>query len=344
MIRQLIGLMIVLAIPVAPVAAEGVELKPKLKTGVGMHYVLTAAEEETRKFESAPDQPPQESESKSTQEVGMRLRCNEVKDDGSAVLEWALLYVAISAEGGRQAPYDSRDPAQADSTTGIIVSQIINAPATVTVDAAGKVIAYQDPATVGGGPVRHYMDEVFSENAFAQLNLFVTRKAPTDAAIGTTWSETRSRDLPSGLGTMLIASDYKLEGFEESGKTARIAIQGNLSMKQPEPAEDGSPAPPPGLVIDKGGFSGVCRWDCATGQLISTKSDATFIGTASGPWGKLDINQKSTSTLKRVTPAEFKVAAEKPPAPKPEAKPATEPAPKSDAADSSSPESESAEE
>jgi len=303
-----ISLIAILTVLFAPSGARGAGLKPKLKPGVGIHYVVNLRSDQTWKIESAPGEPPREIKRVSESEVGMRLRCSEVRADGSAVLAWTLLYITMSTEGSAAMKYDSRDPAQADSPEAYLLEQIINQPATVTIDATGEVLEYKDPPSLGGGPIRELMSPVFTEEAFENLGLFLTRGAPADAAVGSVWSQTQSRDLPDGRGSTLVNSDYKLDGLEDDGKTARITVDGTVAMNKPKPAEDGGAAAPPGMVIDKGTHKGVGRWDCAAGQAISGDFSGTVTGTIRGSFGSADFETIRTGKIKRTMPEEFQRA------------------------------------
>jgi hypothetical protein len=312
MIRRSFGLLTLSVLPLATAAASGVDLKPKLSAGTEVHYLMTTRHDVTQKVAAEGDEPAQEMKMVRTTQVGMRLRCTEVKADGSGVFEWSLLYLALSAEGGMPMDYDSRDPSQHDSPIAGMVEQILNQPATITVDPAGKVTEYKDPASVGGGPVRSLMDGLFSKEAFERMSLVSIPGAPTDAAVGATWSQADPVDLPEGLGIMLITSNYKLENAKDDAKTADLAIQATMTMKQPEPAADGTPAPPPGMVINKGESTGKCQWDCKAGQLLTADNHSTLIAKATGGFGKVDFQQIADNTVKRVTAEEFRAAAQKP--------------------------------
>ena len=306
---NVIGALIAL---VAPAAATGADLQPKPKPGAQVHYRVNLRSDQTWKIETAPDQPPREVKQASESEVGMGLTCSRVHADGSVVFTWTLLYVAMSTEGYSSMEFDSRDPAQADSPAAYLFEQIINQPATVTVDAAGEVLDYQDPPTLGGGPIREQMASFFGKDAFESLGLFLTRGAPADASEGSTWSYSRSRDLPQGSGKIRVSSDCKLEALEDDGKTARVTVRGTLAMEQPESAGEGGPALPPSMVIDKGGFTGNGRWDCVAGQVISNEFTTALTGTISGAFSA-GIEHTTAGKLNRATTEEFF------PAPKPAA-------------------------
>ncbi len=312
MIRPLIGVVAALAFSLASVAANGVELQPKPKAGTQVHYLMTSRHAETQKYAAAPDEPLQEMKLTRTSEAGMELRCREVKADGSAVFEWTLMYVALAGEGDMPMDYDSRDPAHRDSPIGYMFEQLLNQPATVTVDASGKVTDYKDPASVGGGPIRYFMESLLSKEAFQRLGLVAMAGAPVDAGVGATWSVTEPVDLSEGLGTMLVTSHYQFQEIKEGGKTAEIAVQGTLSMKKPESAPDAASATQPSMVIDQGETSGKSLWDCAAGQLLSSEARTMLVATATGSFGKVDFQQTATTQVKRTTLEEFHRALKKP--------------------------------
>ncbi|MFH0982873.1 MAG: hypothetical protein V2A79_15230 [Planctomycetota bacterium] len=325
MARLLVPLSAALMVLAAPVAAPAVDLKPKLRAGTETHYLMTSRYDVTQKVETAPDQPPREVKMTLASDVGMRLTCSEVKDDGSAVLKWTLLYLAITSEGGMPMRHDSRDPSQTDSPVGYMFAPLLNHPATVTLDATGAVSDYQDPGALGGGPVRQFTDMLFSKEAFENLDIFPGKGSPADAGVGATWSDTETVDMSQGLGTMLVSSNYKLEGLKEGGKLADISVEGSMSMKKPEATEGGSPAPQAGMVIDKGVLSGRRLWDCAAGQAISSESTSQLVGTATGGFGKVALEQGGTLKVTRATPEEFERAAKPPTTTAPAAsQPATE--------------------
>ena len=324
MIHRLLPLSVVLLTLTGCATPSRVDFRPKLKPGCEVHYVVTSRTDGTRKIESASGEPPREIKSVHTHDVGMHLRCREVREDGSAVLEWSLPYVAITMEDRMPMAYDSRDPAQAESPLGSIFSQLIGQPATVTVDASGEVIDFKDPASIGGGPIRHFMDSLLSKKAYQFLDLLAMDDAPSDVAVDAGWSGAQAVELSQGLGTMLVSSNYELQGVTDRGAVAEIAVHGTMSMKDQEPAEDGTPttqAAQPSLVINVGEFAGKIMWDCVTGQVISRESQSKLIGTATGTFGKIAIEDTTATTVKRMTPEEFRRAAEKPTPPEPEEKP-----------------------
>ncbi|MCP4592326.1 MAG: hypothetical protein GY842_16460 [bacterium] len=318
MIRRPIITLTILSAFAVPVAADPVDLKPKLEPGMELHYLLTSGEEAVRTFQTEEGQPPRKIPSTGQREVGMRLRCVGKNADGSATLEWTLLYLSVTAEGAQPMSFDSRDPAQMDSPEGMILSQIVSAPATVTVDANGHLTEYKDPASIGGGPIREFMRELLSDDAFKQLGFLVTRAAPEDSTVGTTWTEVVPEDLDYGLGTMLITSNHKVAEIDDSAKTAEIETQGKLAMKAPEPPKEGSPPPSASMTIDEGSFTRKNQWDWAAGQLVSAKGGSTFVGTAAGSWGSMHIEKKTHSAFTRVTPDALKQAMQKPAPKKPD--------------------------
>ena len=321
MIHRVFPLSVALIIIAGCSTPRRADLRPKLKPGCEVHYLVTSRTERTQRIESAPGESPREIQSVYTHDVGMRLRCREVREDGSAVLDWSLPYVAISMKGRMPIEYDSRDPEQADSPLGLMFAQLINQPATVTVDTSGQVTDYVDPASIGGGPIRYFMASLLSRQAYRLLGLLVIGGAPSDAAVDATWSDVQPVDLPQGLGTMLVTSNYRLEGLTDRGTVAEIVAEGTLSMREPEPTDDENPAEQPRLIINVGEFARKTAWDCSAGQLISSESRSKLSGTAPSPAGTMAIEEATTTSIKRATPQEFGRAAEKPASPEPEDEP-----------------------
>lgn len=315
MIRRLVPLGASLMLFAGCATTSRVDLQPKLAPDVEAHYIMTSRYDLTQEVEFAPGETPHKFKSIRTSEVGMWLRCVEVKDDGSAVIEWALPYITMSEEGDKSMSYDSRDPAQADSPAGRMFAQLINQPATLTVSASGEVVSYQKPASIGKGPIRQFASSLMSQKVYERAGLFAIDGAPVDPAIGAAWTATNSAKLPQGLGTLLTISGYMLEGTQEGGKVAEIAVKGTMAMQEPEPNEDDTTPAQPRFVVETGEFSVKTLWDCVAGQVITSESTSQLIGTTTGSSTKAIVQQIATISLKRVAPEEFGLADQTPPSP-----------------------------
>ena len=310
MIRKLIPLSLSVLVFAGCSSAERAGFKPKLTPNTEIHYVTAVHDEIIQKVQP-PEGEARESIQRTDRSVGMHLKCTEVGEDGSAKIEWTLEFMAVSGEGRGVTPFDSRDPAQADSPMGIMLSQLIGEPAIVTIDSTGKVVDYQDPATVGGGPVRQQMRELLSQDVFESNNLLSVKGAPENPAVGDTWETVRSVEMPYGMGTMLVRSAYTLASMEDAD-TAKLTVKGTMSMG---PMEDGAEPPPTRLVIKMGEFTGYTLWDCMAGQAVKGEAVSRLVGSFEYPgYGVITIDRTSKTEAHRVTAEEFKKAAQAPPA------------------------------
>ena len=306
--KRLMGAMMLMGWLSATVAAAAnVELAPRFRTGDETHYISRSVINHEVQVDDAGVA---ESVVVRT-EAAMTLTVTDVDSNGSADLVWQLRYLALSTDGAipgieEMLDYDSRDPAKAGSPLAPLFSRLIGRPATVRVDALGRVLDFQGVETAGLiGPLGALARGFFSRQAFEQLPLFVTSGAPSPARRRTTWSKATSVDMPLGAGSLVMDQNFTVKRINARRKTAVIEMKGVVTKGTGTGSGAGGAvplSPAQALTVDDGAVAGEFVWDFGAGRLESAETQLKLETALDTPLGRMKLKQGMTSSVRRTNP------------------------------------------
>ncbi len=243
-------------------------------------------------------------------DAGTRFRTLEARQDGSARIEWTLLYVSLASESRLWPTVDTRDPGHEDPELLEAFKEMVNKPVVFEVDASGRlagVTGFDSLSEQVHQSITERLEGIFSVNSLKQFPLFATSGAPGSAAIGAAWENLVEVEFPlAGQTAMRLRKErYRLAKVDAAGGQADIETEVSITLRESEMTKG------VGLTMPRGHETGRITWDLGTGQPLRSASWRSVEMRAEVP-EEVTIAQEINTTIRRITPAEMNLG---PPAP-----------------------------
>jgi hypothetical protein len=244
------------------------------------------------------------------QEMGIRLKVIEVRDDGSVDLEYTILYVRYSGRSPQMPMrFDSRKP-RARGTVPLLatVGAVVDKPMILHITPDGMVKGIDGIDEIKGA-ISMMMKDVLTEDMLRQEHGLRTpgRKTTHPMKIGDKWKDQVSGTVPGGTLTSSIT--YTLERVDSEKHIAEITAGLELQLK---------PSPRAGAMFDLEDGRGSARltWDMDKGELVHLMGAQEMVLKQRVPKDASveppDVIQKITIKAERIALADMNLPEPKP--------------------------------
>ncbi len=283
----MISLLTVTALLAPRLAAQTVDLRPKLVEGNSTWYETVQTSTSAMRSPSVGI----DREETSSLTTRMRLTTVEIDPNGGGEMEAVIDRVTVKSPIGGGADFDSDTTPDTDAGNPIAPAMrtLVDHPITLRVDAEGIITEIRGlEGLFPRGPTGAALNGMFGPDAMKQMfqPVVATGSGRNSARrVGSSWSTTSELNLPTGKVKMNATHTLR----EVAGSIARVTIKGSLD------SADGL-TDALGLTIKHHSYSGEYRWDLETGEAASITVDQRmeFVSDRQG----LEMDMAVTSKIK----------------------------------------------